>query len=380
MPGRLVDTPLREGAQAPVPYLTPGQRGDLIAGLARIGVAEIELGHIVADTAMGADALPDLLAVAAARAPGVRRAVWCRATEPDIRAAAALGPDVVSFALPVSDLHLRARLHRDRAWALARVPVLVEAARSGGIGCVSIGLEDATRADPVYLVDVVHAAAEAGADRVRLADTVGIADPATIIGLVETTRRHFPGDIGVHIHDDFGMATAGSVAALTAGADWADVSLLGLGERSGIAHTEQVAAWLAIRGGDPYDVAAAAELSRSLAEWVGRPVPAQAPVIGAEIFTVESGLHLAGLFADPHTYEPYAPDLVSTSRSWRFGRQAGRAAVAGLLGGPDGTSPVRDVTAATAAVRAAAEARGRSLAPDEVAEVLSRQTAGRCDM
>lgn len=377
--GQLIDTTLREGAQAPVRYLTVQQRGDLIAGLAQMGVAEIELGHVVANPAMGADPLPALLEVAAEHAPGVRRAVWCRATDGDIAAAAGLGPDVVSFALPVSDLHLRSRLHRDRAWALSRVGPLVEAARSGGIGYVSMGLEDATRADPRYLDEVLCAAAEAGADRVRLADTVGIADPATVVGLVQTTGASFPGEVGVHLHDDFGMATAGAVAALASGADWADVSLLGLGERCGIAHTEQVAAWLAIRAGQAYDVGAAAEWARRLAGWVGRPVPAQAPVIGAEIFTVESGLHLAGLVADPHTYEPYAPGLVSASRSWRLGRQAGRAAVTSLLAGRDETPPVRDVTAATAAVRVAAEARGRALAPDEVAEVLSRHGAECCD-
>lgn len=364
MPG-LIDTTLREGAQAPVGYLDPGQQQEVLAGVLRIGVEEVEIGHTVAEGAYDPEPVADLLVLARELDPGVRRALWCRARADDIRAAAALRPDVVSFALPVSDLHLSRRLGRSHDWALAQVGRLVGIARDAGVGYLSVGCEDASRADPGFLAAVLRAARTAGADRVRLADTVGIAEPGEVVALVELARRWFDGDVGVHLHDDFGMATAGAVAALQTGADWADVSLTGLGERAGISRTEEVAGWYVARCGADYDLRAARDLARRLAGWVGRPVPPQAPVVGTDLFTCESGLHLAGLVADPATYEPYPPDLVGATRAWRLGRGAGRAAVAGLIGA-DG-EPV----AVTARVRRAAVARGRALTVQECAELLA---------
>jgi homocitrate synthase NifV len=364
MPG-LVDSTLREGSQAPAAYLTASQRRDLLTFLLCIGVEEIEVGHAVAEAAYGPSDLAELLSLAADAAPRVRRAVWCRARHDDVLAAAALRPDVVSFALPVSDLHLTRRLGKDRDWALAEVGRLVDVARDAGVGYISIGLEDATRADPDFLIEVVDAADVAGADRLRIADTVGVASPVEVVHLVRRVKSWFRGEVGVHLHDDFGMATAGAVAALQAGADWADVSLTGLGERAGIAHTEEVAAWLVARRDAHYDLLAARDAALRVTEWVGRVVPSHAPVIGAEAFACESGLHLAGLAADPAMYEPCPPELVGAERIWRLGHSSGRAAVAALAPGS-----ALDPTEAAARVRRAAIDRRRALQPNEWAEAL----------
>lgn len=374
----LVDSTLREGSQAPVDYLSTPQKLALLAHVLRVGVEEVELGHAVSESAYPPEPLADLIELAAQLRPGVRRAVWCRARADDIAAAAALGPDVVSFALPVSDLHLTTRLRKSRGWALDEVGRLVALARAAGVGYVSVGLEDASRADPDHLDRVVAAADEAGADRVRVADTVGVTEPGELVRLVGRVREGFRGEVGVHVHDDFGMATAGAVAALAAGADWADVSLTGLGERAGISRTEEVAAWLAARCGASYDVVAARDAGRCLTRWIGRAVPPHAPVIGAEVFACESGLHLAGLVADPATYEPYPPELVGAERIWRLGRGSGRAAVAALAPPPTGptTDVTTDLTEAAAMVRRAAGLRRRALRPAELAECLHPATGG----
>jgi homocitrate synthase NifV len=362
---RLIDTTLREGAQAPVPYLSTAQKAAVIAALARIGVEEIELGHAVTELAYGAEPLSELLALAARFAPGVRRAIWCRARADDLRSAAALDPEVVSFALPVSDRHLASRLGRDRAWALGEVGRLVTVARDAGVGYVSIGLEDASRADVSYLLDVVAAASAAGADRVRIADTVGVLSPGLLAELISAVRTRFAGEVGVHLHNDFGMATAGAVSAFEAGAHWADVSLLGLGERAGISRTEEVAAFLTLQGAADYDLLATRTAAEMLAGWVERPIPSQAPVIGAGIFTAESGLHVAALAADPATYEPYPPGLVGAQRHLRLGHHSGRAAVAALLGDHPG-----DLVQLTAELRSIAEARRHSFDQDELQDLL----------
>ncbi|MFT8396193.1 hypothetical protein [Propionibacterium sp.] len=361
MNARLIDSTLREGSQAVVPYLSPDQKAAVIAGLGSIGVEEIELGHAVTELAYGSEPLTGLMAAAAENAPQARRAIWCRARAEDIRTAAALGPEVVSFALPISDRHLASRLHKDRDWALAEIGRLVTVSREAGVSYVSIGLEDATRADPGFLDEIAEAAAQAGADRLRIPDTVGICSPVQLAEIVTSVKSRFDGEVGVHVHNDFGMATASAICAMEAGADWADVSVLGLGERAGISKLEEVAAWLSVRAGCHYDLLAARETAEMLSEWVQRPIEPQAPVIGSGIFTAESGLHVAGLAADPATYEPYPPELVGAKRSLRLGRNSGRSAVMALLPGASD-----DVIEETARLRAEAAKQNHALDADQV--------------
>ena len=196
----------------------------------------------------------------------------------------------------------------------------------------------------------------------RIADTVGIASPGLISTLVGQVSAVYSGEIGVHLHDDFGMATAGAISALQAGADWADVSLLGLGERAGISRLEEVCGWLTLQAGAGYDLLAVRDIAHRLGDWIDRPVPAQAPLIGADIFTAESGLHVASLARDPGTYEPYPPEAVGAIRSLRLGRTSGRSAVAALL--PSAT--VGDLTATTARIRSEAALQHRHLDPSAV--------------
>lgn len=358
----LIDSTLREGAQAPVRYLTTEQKAEVVRAVAAIGVSEIELGHAVSEVSFGPEPLSVLMEVAAEAAPVLRRAIWCRARAEDIETAAELGPEVVSFAMPVSDRHLVNRLGRDRGWALDQITELVDVARSAGVNYVSIGLEDATRADVGFLRDIAAAAEWAGADRIRIADTVGIAAPDLISGLVIELAGHYSGEIGVHLHNDFGMATAGAISAIRAGASWVDVSLLGLGERAGISRLEEVCGWLALQTGANFDLAMVRSIAARLAGWVDRPVPVAAPVLGDEIFTCESGLHVAGVALDPGSYEPYPPEAVGATRKLRLGRHSGRAAVAALVPG------VTDLTATTARIRAAASAQRRALDPAFLAE------------
>ena len=355
----LIDTTLREGAQAPVRYLSTGHKIEVIEALARIGMAEIELGHAVAELSYGPEPLAELMDAAAEADPQMRRAIWCRARPEDIETAAEFGPDVVSFALPVSDRHLASRLGRDRGWALDQVTELTDIARSCGVSYLSIGLEDAPRADVGFLRDVAAAADWAGVDRLRIADTVGIGPPELISALVGQVAAVYSGEIGVHLHDDFGMATAGAISALQAGADWADVSLLGLGERAGISRLEEVCGWLTLQAEGGYELPAVRDIAHRLGGWIDRPVPAQAPLIGADIFTAESGLHVASLARDPSTYEPYPPEAVGATRSLRLGRNSGRSAVAALLP----SAAAGDLTAATARIRAEAALQHRHLDP-----------------
>lgn len=315
----LVDSTLREGSQTVGVAFTLEQKVALARQLARVGVEEVEVG-----IASPLDKeLPALVARCRGEAGVKRLSLWCRCREEDIACALRLAPEVLSLSVPASDLHIGVKLGLGRPAVLAMVAKAVAGARAG-VPYLSLGLEDATRAEPAFLREIVRVACESGVDRIRIADTVGVATPGSIGALVRELRSNFAVEIGVHMHNDFGMATANAVAALEAGAHWADVTVLGLGERAGNSRLEEVAGYLALQGGRPYATTLFPGLARLAADCAGRTIEPHRPVIGAGIFACETGLHLAGLAKDPRTYEPYAPDLVGKERKLIYGEKIGR--------------------------------------------------------
>ncbi len=317
----LVDSTLREGSQTVGVAFTLEQKVAIARYLVRIGVEEMEVG-----VASPLDhELPALVARCRREAGLSRLGLWCRCREEDIACALRLAPEVLSLSVPVSDLHIAVKLGLDRAAVVRLVAKMVSRARAA-VPYVSLGLEDASRAEPVFLREIVAVACENGVDRIRIADTVGVATPGSIAALVRELRT-FAVEIGVHMHNDFGMATANAIAALEAGAHWADVTVLGLGERAGNSRLEEVAGYLALQGTRPYETTLFSDLARLAADCSGRKIEPHQPVIGAGIFTCETGLHLAGLAKDPRTYEPYEPILVGARRQLSYGAKVGRQGV-----------------------------------------------------
>jgi homocitrate synthase NifV len=361
----IIESTLREGAQAPGGYLDLDQKTEILAELDRIGIEEVEIGPVSAPD----QNLPRLVAHVRRRIPRLRLSGWCRGLRGDVEAACALEVDVVAFCVPVSELHLRYRLRRTPDWAVQQVMRLTADARRLGADRVSVGLEDVTRADPEVLDRVVRAAAAAGVDRIRLADTVGVATPGTMAGLVRHCRAEFDGEVAVHTHNDFGMATANAISAMDAGADLVDTSLLGLGERAGIARTEEVCAYLAVTHGSRYRLSELRHLCHRVAGWIDRPVPADSPVIGERLFVCESGLHVDGLAKDPRTYQPYPPGLVGAVQGIRLGRITGRNAVDAVLRTRGLTVSPERIVEITSSVRAIANRQGRPLTDQEVLAV-----------
>ena len=322
----LVDSTLREGCQTVGVAFSLEQKVALARDLVRVGIEEVEVG-----IASPLDReLPALVARCRGEA-GVRRlGLWCRCREEDIACGLQLAPDVLSLSVPVSDLHVRVKLNLKRSAVAEMVARAVSRAR-GAVPYVSLGLEDATRAEPAFLREIVRVASESGVDRIRIADTVGVATPGSIGALVRELGRDFAVEIGVHMHNDFGMATANGIAALEAGAHWADVTVLGLGERAGNSRLEEVAGYLALQGARPYETTRLKSLAQYAAGCSGRTIEPHQPVIGAGIFACETGLHLAGLAKDPRTYEPYEPVRVGARRQWSYGAKVGNRGVAERL-------------------------------------------------
>ncbi len=326
----LLDTTLREGEQAFGVYMDIAAKRYIVETLARAGIEELEIGYV------GQECLPALLEHARRVAPHMAVSVWCRCREADVRAAAELGVRRINMGVPVSHAHITERLRTTEAALRDQLAAVISLARSRGISFISLGLEDCSRAEIDDAVRMAGFGVGLGAARIRLSDTVGLLTPVSTAQLVTRFRASLPREtrIGTHFHNDFGMATANAITALVYGADCADVSVLGIGERAGIARLEEVAAACLLRlAGEShfraYDLPLLRALAEDIAELAHVVIPRNRPILGQDIFAVESGLHTDGLQKQPSLFEPFDPALVDGRRLVGLGRKSGRAAVVG---------------------------------------------------
>jgi homocitrate synthase NifV len=323
----LNDTTLRDGEQTPGVAFTLAEKIAIAEAIAAAGVAELEAGT----PAMDGEEVEALRAIAGLEL-GVRVMAWCRMTKADIAAARRAGVGAVNLSIPASDRLLRAKLGVTREEALKRVRELVPFALDAGFE-VAVGAEDASRADVDHLLRLADAAAEAGAFRLRLADTIGALDPFTTHALVPRVAAASDLAIEFHGHDDYGLATANSLAAARAGATHLSVTVGGLGERAGNAPLEEVAAALECLHGvaTGVDLAQLSELAAMVAKAARRSVPAGKAIVGGDVFSHESGVHVAGLLADPESYRGPDPALFGRRHRFVVGKHSGAKALAHAL-------------------------------------------------
>lgn len=324
----LVDTTLRDGEQTPGVAFSPAEKRMLARLLVEAGIPELEVGI----PAMGQPEQKTIRTIVQDRL-GCRITCWCRANETDLETALRCGSDAVHLSIPVSDIQL-AVMGKNRDWARERVGILLGKARSL-FPFVSIGLLDASRSEEAFLLQMVSLASELKADRVRLADTVGIWNPFQTRKVFQKLSERFPDLLlGVHTHNDLGMATANALGAVEGGARSVDVTVGGLGERAGNAPLEEVvlALELTLRRCCGIRTRMLDSICKTVSSVANRPIPPNKPISGRDVFRHESGIHCRALLANSRTYEPYPPHIVGRKESEIVvGKHSGSASIAHMM-------------------------------------------------
>jgi len=322
-----VDTTLRDGEQATGVMFTTAQRVMIARRLADLGVRELEVG-IPASGGAAREAIREICGAT----PELWKLGWCRARRDDILSSRNCGLDGIHLSFPVSDIHLSA-WRKSRHWVIENLFTLTQIA-ADLFPYVTVGAQDASRADPAFLAEFASAVAASRAIRLRLADTVGILTPARTMTLVRSVRRMLRGkSLEIHAHNDLGMATANTYAAWEAGAQCLSTTVNGMGERAGNAAFEEVVMALEIGAECITGIRrnGLLALSQDVASALRIDLSPTKAVVGACAFRHAAGIHLGGLTRDPRTYEAFPPDSVGRNGSeYCYGIQTGPASVRDL--------------------------------------------------
>ncbi len=319
----IVDTTLRDGEQTAGVVFANREKVRIARLLDEVGVHQIEAGVPV----MGGDekkAIQEIVKL------GLKASImgWNRAVISDLQHSIDCGVDAVAISISTSDIHIEHKLQTTRERVLENMIKAVDFAKKQGV-YVSVNAEDASRSEMDFLVRFAAEAKEAGADRLRYCDTVGILDPFTTYDRVKTLRERVGIDVEMHTHNDFGLATANALAGIRAGATHVGVTVMGLGERAGNAALEEVV--MAMKHMHGIDLGFKTEMFRTIAEYVslasGRELPAWKAIVGSNMFAHESGIHADGALKNPQTYEVFAPEEVGLARQIVIGKHSGTKAL-----------------------------------------------------
>jgi 2-isopropylmalate synthase len=329
----IFDTTLRDGEQSPGCSMNVPEKIRMARKLVELGVDILEAGFPIASEG-------DFEAVDAISRefPWAQVAALGRACTLDVERAAqslkyARRPRIHTF-IATSDIHLKYKLKKSRQQVLEEAVAAVELARQY-VDDVEFSAEDGARTDPDFLELISRAVVAAGARTVNIPDTVGYSVPFEYAGLIGRIVKAL-GDcavVSVHCHDDLGLATANSIAAVEAGARQIECTINGIGERAGNTALEEVVMLFKTRQDRlPYDTGIRTEHLYSASQLLSSmitfgPQPNKA-IVGRNAFAHEAGIHQDGYLKEKSTYEIMDPHSVGVPESKLvLGKHSGRHAL-----------------------------------------------------
>ncbi len=322
----ICDVTLRDGEQTPGVAFAKEEKIEIAEKLDSMGIEVIEAGFPVVSEAE-ADAVKKIAHL------GLNARVCClaRSVARDIDAALKCDVDFVSVFIATSDLHLKYKYHKTFEEAVSCALDVLDYAKDHGL-TVRFAAEDATRTDVDVLKTIFKLAEEHGADYVSIADTVGILNPSTTFFLVNEIKKAVKTKVCIHCHNDLGLAVANTLSAAEAGAYQLHTTVNGIGERSGNASLEELLVGLRVQYGiERYDVSKLMELSKLVEEYSGIAIPKVKPIVGANAFAHESGIHVAAVLEEPMTYELFSPEMVGAKREIIIGKHTGTKALKSVV-------------------------------------------------
>jgi len=361
-----IDTTLRDGEQSPGVVFSLQEKIRIAALLNGAGVPEIEIGT----PAMGETEIQEIRTICD-MGFNFKTLSWCRASKNDILSASRAGTNGVHISFPVSVLLMNA-MGKSPEWVIHQLKELIDYA-TPMFEYVTIGAQDASRAETTFLKEFVSAAATFGASRVRLADTVGLLNPVSTFELITSIRnveKELP--LEIHAHNDLGMATANTLAAFMAGATCLSTTINGLGERAGNAAMEEVAMALELSMGiqSTLRTESFSELSAYVAKVSKRGLSASKPITGSMALTHESGIHTNCLLKDRNTYQLIPAEKIGKAeQQFLIGKHSGKSTIMHYLNEDHLPCNDEDCMLLLDKVKANAEALKRAITKEELIEI-----------
>lgn len=326
---RILDSTLREGEQHPGVSFSNKQRIQIAWMLDSFGVDQIEISPIVSEdhheatkVIMKQGLTADIVAHVRAIKSDVDRALDC-------------DTNWVATYMGISDIHLLSKLRITREEAKIRALEVVDYIKSHGLKS-RFTMEDASRTDPQYLLEMCKEMNQKGIERISIPDTVGIMRPRGMYNLVKMVHDHIDNSktsLDVHCHNDVGLALPNALSGCEAGADQIHTCIDGLGERTGIPTLAETAVALNLiyKSNNSFRLHMLKDLSKTISDYTNIPIHESKPLVGDSSYKHKAGTHLAAILRNPSAYEIIEPKLVGNRRKIVFGELSGKNGSAYLL-------------------------------------------------
>lgn len=325
------DTTLRDGEQVAGIRYSPEQKIEIAKKLEEVGVEAIDAGF-------AATSKEERFTIKSICNLGLKMRIMsmCRTVKEDVDYALECGVGGVILFIPGSDIHIKAKFQGDieenRKTLISNSIDMIKYAKHNGL-FVEFGVEDSARTEINVLLDIFSRAEEAGADALGTTDTIGCLTPEKTYSFIKKLSDNLHTPIGIHCHNDLGMATANTIAGLLAGGGYCSPTVNGYGERAGNASLEEIIMAMKVLYNQdlPYDISKLSALSEMVQDFSGVKMDIFKPIVGKNAYSHESGIHIHGMLKNPETYEVFDPKLVGRDRKLVMGKHAGKHFIEHIL-------------------------------------------------